>query len=445
MSGSSLKRRLLFATIGAVALTLALITAGFNLALDRSLSADAQNVVRSRVQAGRAVISFEGGRMVVEETPHDSALDERVWIFEGSRLVDRANAPAGVQAAVAELAGSDRIATRDVGNQRLLVHPLVHEGVRVGAVVGSVALRPYTHSQNIALVGSLVFSIAVLAALTIIARTLIGRALRPVAQMTAQAAAWSDHDLDRRFALGPPRDELTGLAATLDALLGRLSASLRHEKRLSAELAHELRTPLSKLRAETELALARERPAGELREALGEVLGYTERMTSVVNTLMAAAEREADPHSGSVDAREAAQAAVAACAGSAAERGIVLRAAPVREPIEVNADADLTVQLLTPLIENAIRYGRSEVCLSIGRDGETVAFHVTDDGPGLRGDEIESVFVPGVRGSAGGTNGSSGAGLGLALARRLARAAGGDVVAEAAPAGGRFVVRLPAS
>ncbi|MEA2466311.1 MAG: two-component system, OmpR family, sensor kinase, partial [Thermoleophilaceae bacterium] len=242
----------------------------------------------------------------------------------------------------------------------------------------------------------------------------------------------------------PPHDELTGLAATLDGLLGRLSGALRHEKQFSAEVAHELRTPLSQLRAETELALGRERSDGELRDALEATLRYTERMTTVVNTLMAAAEREADSHTGTVDARAAANAAVAACADSAAEYGVTLSTEPPPEPIEVDADADLTVQLLAPLIANAIRYGRSRVQLTVSRDGETVAFRVSDDGPGLRADELESVFEPGVRGNA--ANGSpSGAGLGLALARRLARAAGGDVVAESAPAGARFVVRLPAS
>jgi signal transduction histidine kinase len=261
--------------------------------------------------------------------------------------------------------------------------------------------------------------------------------------MTAQAADWSEHDLDRRFALGAPRDEFTGLAATLDGLLGRLSASLRHEKQFSAELAHELRTPLSKLHAEAELALARERSAGELRESLEAVLRYTDRMTGVVDALMAAAEREADPRTGTVDAGAAAEAAVAACADSAAERGISIKPERSQDPIEVDADADITVALLVPLISNAIRYGRSRVRLSVARDGASVAFRVSDDGPGLDPAELERVFEPGVRGSA--ANGSAGAGLGLSLARRLARAAGGDVVAEAAADGAQFVVRLPAS
>ena len=80
----------------------------------------------------------------------------------------------------------------------------------------------------------------------------------PGVRMTRQAAEWSEHDLDHRFALGAPHDELTELASTLDRLLDRLAASLRHERRFSAELSHELRTPLARVLAEAELALRRD-------------------------------------------------------------------------------------------------------------------------------------------------------------------------------------------
>jgi signal transduction histidine kinase len=444
MTAPSLKRRLVVAATGAVALMLAVFMVVFNVVLDQRLSHDAQSVVETRIQAGLAIVRVEKGRIETQEGHNTDALDERVWIFQGSRAVERAHAPPAVQAAVNRLAGYTKRATRDVGSQRLLVRPIAHQGRRIGAVVASVSLLPYRHSKDIVLIASVLLSLVTLLVLAIVARALVGRALRPVARMTDQAAEWSEHDLDRRFALGPPRDELTSLAATLDALLGRLSAALRHEKRFSAEIAHELRTPLAKLRAETELALARERPAGELRDALEEVLGYTDRMTSVVNTLMTAAESEADPPSGTVDAREAAAAAVAACADEAASQGLSLSTSGGTEPIQVDAEADLTVALLVPLISNAIRYGRSRVRLNVAREGGTVAFRVIDDGPGLSPDELESVFEPGVRGSA--ANGAGGAGLGLTLARRLARVAGGDVVAEPpVGGGGSFVARLPAS
>jgi signal transduction histidine kinase len=443
MSGSSLRRRLVLAATGAAALMLALFALVFNVVLDQRLSDDAQSVVESRAQAGLTAATVEGNKITIEESPQYGALDERVWIYDGGRAIERARAPATVQAAVDRLAASPSATTRDAGSQRLLVRPILNRGRHLGAVVAAVSLLPYQHSQDIVLIASLALSVVTLLALAMLAHVLVGRALRPVAQMTAQASEWSEHDLDRRFALGAPRDELTALAATLDALLGRLSAALRHEKLFSAELAHELRTPLTKLRAEAELALARERPAGELHEALEAVLGYTDRMTTVVNTLMAAAESQADPHSGTVDAADAAEAAIAACSETALEHGISLTREWAPSPIEVNADHDLTVALLVPLISNAVHYGRSLVRVTVSRDGETVAFGVIDDGPGLEPDEAESVFEPGVRGSA--ANGAPGAGLGLTLARRLARVAGGDVVAEPVAAGARFVVRLPAN
>ena len=88
--------------------------------------------------------------------------------------------------------------------------------------------------------------------------------------MTSRAEDWGAHDLDRRFDLGPPRDELTGLAATLDGLLDRIAASRRHEQRFAAEMAHELRTPIAGMRGRAELALGAEAVAEQgRRPALG--------------------------------------------------------------------------------------------------------------------------------------------------------------------------------
>jgi signal transduction histidine kinase len=111
--------------------------------------------------------------------------------------------------------------------------------------------------------------------------------------------------------------------------------------------------------------------------------------------------------------------------------------------VRVGVDRDLAERILHPVVENALRFGRSAVRVAVVREGSTVVFSVDDDGPGVGDAERESIFEPAVRGSAG-SSAPSGAGLGLALARRLARAASGDVVAR--PGGrGQFVVRLPAA
>ena len=97
--------------------------------------------------------------------------------------------------------------------------------------------------------------------------------------------------------------------------------------------------------------------------------------------------------------------------------------------------------MLAPLIENACRYGRSSVTVSIERRDRAVVFEVVDDGQGVPAAERERIFEPGWREN--GHRRSGGAGLGLPLARRLARAAGGDVRSEGDGPGGRFVAHLP--
>ena len=109
--------------------------------------------------------------------------------------------------------------------------------------------------------------------------------------------------------------------------------------------------------------------------------------------------------------------------------------------MRLGVDADLAERVLHPVVENACRYGRSKVEVTVARRGGSVVFAVEDDGPGTVAGEREAIFEPGARGQAG--RDADGAGLGLALARRLARSASGDVSAEPNGAGGRFVVSLP--
>jgi signal transduction histidine kinase len=106
---------------------------------------------------------------------------------------------------------------------------------------------------------------------------------------------------------------------------------------------------------------------------------------------------------------------------------------------------DIAAQIIQPVVENACRFAKSEVILSVFRKGKEIHFVVEDDGPGVGEEEKDKIFEPGVRGSAAltGSDGPRGAGLGLSLARRLARAASGDVVVELARSGARFVIHMP--
>ncbi|MEP6893458.1 MAG: ATP-binding protein [Gaiellaceae bacterium] len=102
----------------------------------------------------------------------------------------------------------------------------------------------------------------------------------------------------------------------------------------------------------------------------------------------------------------------------------------------------MLVQIVRPLLENAVRYGRRRVDVLLRDERTRAVVEVVDDGPGVGPDERDEIFQPGVRGSAGRDVGE-GAGLGLALSRRLAQSAGGEIEVEPSVTGGRFVLRLP--
>jgi signal transduction histidine kinase len=247
--------------------------------------------------------------------------------------------------------------------------------------------------------------------------------------MAASADAWSQDRLDQRFGLGAPRDEITALGAVLDSLLERVSAVIRAEQRLTAELAHELRTPLTVIKGEADLGrMARGVPQREQ--------GRFARIASAATDMSAAMTTLLDVARGSTgsDARTPVLPTV---------RSLVARTARGDLRIDLPS-ADLAVavpdrlleRILAPVLENADRYAATTVRVTLAADGGVVTIAVGNDGEPVT-QEPEELFTPGFR-----APGSPGAGLGLALSRRVARAAGGDVrLGSASPV--EFAVTLP--
>jgi signal transduction histidine kinase len=323
--------------------------------------------------------------------------------------------------------GPPRTTEDSTTDVRLYSRPVVHQGKRVGTVVVGTSLEPYEHSASRALTVSVVFALVIFLVILVLTRLVVDGALRPVAKMTAEAADWSEHDLDHRFGAGEPHDELTRLAATFDSMLDRLAASLRHERRFSAEISHELRTPLAAIVAEAELALRRTREPFDYQEALGAIRERARQLQRILETLLAAERTELDPR-GVAAATEVAERARSANERLAQERGIEVTVNG-GAALRVGIDPEVAERVLAPLVENGCRYARSSVAISIRAAGDHVEYVVADDGPGVLPDERESIFEAGARGSAASRNGAAdGAGLGLALARRLAGAADAEVV-----------------
>jgi signal transduction histidine kinase len=438
----TLRTRLALVAVLATAGWVVALTIVFNVMLGNQLRTQADDLLRTRAAAAVSTLDVRpGGALVVREPRHDAALDAGVWIYQGRRAIDRAPAAAAVQRAADAMArGGGGFA--QVGSPttavRLFGQPVLRKGKRVATVVTAESLEPYRRTSQTALVASVALAMLLVASVYLVTRAVVARALSPVARMAEQAAQWSAHDVAHRFGAAPRPGELRDLAVSLDALLDRIASVLRHERQLAAELSHELRTPLAVIAGENELLQSAARTEGERVRASAVIAESADRMGRLLDTLLAQAAQEVTEAPGQCLVDPVVRRALA-------ESGIAGLDISVEVPagLEVGASAEVLERILAPLLGNAGRYARSRVAVMAARVAGRVEIEVVDDGPGVPEEFRDHVFEPGRR--ADPQDGHAGAGLGLALARRLARAAEGDItLEEGRPGGAAFLVVLPA-
>ena len=274
-----------------------------------------------------------------------------------------------------------------------------------------------------------------------------GVTLRPVDTLRRQAAEISASDLHRRLALPPSRDEIHRLAVTLNDMLARLEASALTQRRFVADAAHELRSPVTALQAQLEVAVAH---GGVDFEATGpDLLEDTQRLSHLVEDLLALA-RNDDPSAiraqRVVDLDELVLDEVRM---QRARTRVRLRAEQVSAG-RVSGDPERLRRVVRNLLDNAGRYAASEVRVSLHSGDGWVDLEVADDGPGIPAGDRERVFERFTRLDAARSRPTGGAGLGLAIVREEVRAHHGtvrieDATPDASHPGARFVVRLPSA
>jgi signal transduction histidine kinase len=450
LSRMGVRDRLLVVVLCTVAIALVTMTVAFNVLLGALLAADIDERLNTLVTDASHSLRIEGGGISLPRPTGDiKELGSQIWVFAEGKTVSTPAVDPEIEAAAKALQDKEYtyvdVPSHDV---RLLGEPIMDSAdttKRIGTIVAGLDMGSYARVQKMALLGTVSFTALMLLVVGLVGQWALNAAFRPVAQMTAEAEAWSTTDLDKRFEMGDPHDELTQLAHTLDALLDRLAASLRRERRFSAEISHQLRTPVAKIKAEAELALRRERDSDYYQEALRSVVHSADQMASTVETLLAAAQEEGSLTKGRAQVIEVLEDVAVGVELLARESGVIVALDIPSNEMSVGVGVDIAAQIVRPVVENACRFADSRVSLSAERKGKEVRFVVEDDGPGVREDERDKIFEPGVRGSAAGgrPGGPRGAGLGLSLARRLARAASGDVELDRSQAGARFVIRLP--
>jgi two-component system OmpR family sensor kinase len=417
-----LRSRLVLVTMVATTLAVAAISFGVQLLLSRSTRSESVDLLRARTDAVAATVRLVAGRPIVLETPADS-LDQNVWVFDAAGGTIDGTVPAGLLHDIDQL---KRLRTERtlvvVGETRLLARPIANSGQNVAVVVAALDLTPYERSERRGLWLTIGFGALIVLAAGVAAWAAARHALRQVHRMVSRADDWQEHDLQGRFDLGPPVDELTELGGTLDRMLDRIASALLAERRLTDEVAHELRTPLAVIRSEAQLAVMADPAAKD--DSLEAIVAATVRMETAIRTMLQVARSSPDG-----EARCDAGTVLATVLGSTAGQAHAsVRVDDPRQPLGIAAPQAVVCAALSPLVDNAVRHAPGQVRLSARRDGRRVVLIVEDDGPGVAPEAVEEIF--------------RGKGLGLALARRLAGSIGGRVTAVAT-GHGRFELDLP--
>jgi signal transduction histidine kinase len=271
-----------------------------------------------------------------------------------------------------------------------------------------------------------------------------GRVLAPLKRITGTARRFSDERLDERIPVGRAQDELRELTETLNSMLDRLADSFESQRRFVANASHELRSPLTVIRSEAEVALANPEP--DLRELRGmaEAVVEASRRTEALlaGLLILARSQRGLLGSQPVDLATAAGAAMEH-AGPVAERESV-RLVAALESATVEGDPALLERLAANLIENGIRYNRPGgfVALRTRAGSGSVELRVENSGPPVAPAAAARLAEPFER--LGRESDGPGAGLGLSIVRAVSEAHGGTLTIEPRAEGGLVVcVHMP--
>jgi two-component system OmpR family sensor kinase len=273
----------------------------------------------------------------------------------------------------------------------------------------------------------------------------------PVEQLTRAARALGAGDLSTRARVRA-RGEVGELARAFDEMAERIEAQVRAEKELLANVSHEVRTPLARIRVALELAA--EGDLEKARRYLGEIGSDLDELDRLVGDVLSAARLDLAARGG--DGRAAVRrdpvdlGAVVADAARRFQERWPARALEVDAAGElpgVSGDAPLLRRLLENLLDNAAKYSEPPAPVRLSARGEAGAavLEVRDAGIGIAPEDLPRLFTPFFRTDRSRTRRSGGFGLGLALARRIAQAHGGDIEVESqVDRGTVFRVRMPA-
>jgi signal transduction histidine kinase len=278
--------------------------------------------------------------------------------------------------------------------------------------------------------------------LALVAWRVTGATLRPVEALRSGAEEITGGARPGRLPVPDSRDEIHRLAVTLNGMLHRLDAARGRQRAFVADAAHELRSPLTNMR--TELEVAQRLPDTTDWPALaGDLLTDVDRLSRLVDDLLLLA--RADDETTRALQRRPETVELGQLLAEVAARYPTVEYARPAVPLRTLGERDAIGRVVANLLDNAVRHANSSVRLAVAADGAYQMISVSDDGPGIPAVERERVFDRFTRLDDARARDAGGSGLGLAIVRELVRRHGGTVTLSGAspPPGLRVEVRLP--
>ena len=265
----------------------------------------------------------------------------------------------------------------------------------------------------------------ILISLYLTMRYLAGKSIEPLEKISQKTNQITQENLNERIPETGANDEIGQLSRSINNLLGRLEQALQREKQFTSDTSHELRTPLAVLRGTLEVLIRKPRTAEEYEQKVKTALGSIDRMSTMIDQLLALARVENGKNLVKEELELIAFLEELGDQFSLEKQQKVVFQSLLSLPIYVRTNEKSLEMILGNLLENAVKYSQEgkEVFLRVGREKEAF-IEVVDSGCGIAPEQLDQIFDPFFRAQEALDRGIPGTGLGLAIVKKLAQESG---------------------
>jgi heavy metal sensor kinase len=424
--------------------------------LRRSVDATEYHDLQERAEDVQLVLSHESPDNSLQQTSDDFAAiynfkddgkylqvrdEQGNWIYRSKRMTaENPDLPAPDRLQKAGLISEFHQGTRYV---RVLAYPIevrgMHYAVQTGIALNKSMALLVDFRTNLLLLTPIVILLAAAGG-----HFMSRKALRPVAALAAEARCINDRNLDIRLPVPKAKDEISDLSRTLNQMLERIDQAFASVRTFTGNASHELRTPISLLRTEIEVALYRPRDAEEYKAVLGRLYEETVRMTNLVENLLSLARSDGGAEIillAPIRINDLFRQMDEIWKSSMNQAMLDFRVETREEDLIVLGDKHLIPRLLSILLENASKYtppgGSVKLCAAVA--STRIVLSVEDTGIGIAPEHMPRIFGRFYRAASTGEPMPAGSGLGLALGKWIAERHGTELCVESDPGcGSRF-------